>query len=196
MPEETTQPRNSLRRRSLGRRLSFSGEVGESHDEDARLQLSCELSAEPQLVKLGLLRLGNVYRKSLVVPVEALSVEVLPFLSTSLEASIVSESSGRSLVFTFAAQREGRFSENLSIRVDFDGLPSTELTLRIDGGVMGREDGKPLARRGVQCISEGRPEDFDTEDGYTTWEGFRRGGMVVETSCGDAVVGATDPPTR
>jgi len=85
------------------------------------------------------------------------------------------------LTITYSARREGKFSERLQLTFgaggpEAGGGGAPGLELRVEGSVMGREDGKPLPRQGVRCIREARPEDLDTEAG-TTWEGFgqRRG---------------------
>mmetsp|Transcript_128631 Transcript_128631/g.320801 ORF Transcript_128631/g.320801 Transcript_128631/m.320801 type:complete len:178 (+) Transcript_128631:95-628(+) len=157
-------------------RLSFADNVADAHEETS---VSLGEAGEHR-VRLGLLRLGNVYRTSVPLPVAANDVELLPFLSTSLEAAVEPRSvdgAPASLLLTFSAQREGRFAETLRLRLDAESPGAEPRQVRVEGAVMGRDAGKPLPRRGVVCISEAQPEDLDTEAG-TAWEGFGKAGQV------------------
>eukprot|EP00416_Gambierdiscus_australes_P016818 CAMPEP_0171058730 /NCGR_PEP_ID=MMETSP0766_2-20121228/2691_1 /TAXON_ID=439317 /ORGANISM="Gambierdiscus australes, Strain CAWD 149" /LENGTH=226 /DNA_ID=CAMNT_0011514047 /DNA_START=23 /DNA_END=703 /DNA_ORIENTATION=- len=156
------------------RRTSWAAEV-----EDCTPQ-TLKSTGERQTVRLGILRLGNVYKTSVALPGNVRKVEILPFLSTS----IVAEACGgvgegeASLALTFSALREGKFAENITLDLVLeDEQPmQRELHVSVEGAVMGRDTGKPLLRRGVSQVSEGAPEDYDTEGGTswagTTWAGF------------------------
>jgi len=158
------------------RRASWAADV-QDHETPAAL----EDAPEPQVVRLGLLRLGNTYQASVELPAAAAgSPEVLPFLSTALSAEVGpgSVAASASLRLTYTASREGRFAEGLRVRLPGAGPAGQpeprELKLRVEGAVMARDAGKPLPRRGVVLLAEGRPSDVDTE-AETTWEGFGAG---------------------
>uniref|UniRef100_A0A7S4PX60 Uncharacterized protein n=1 Tax=Alexandrium monilatum TaxID=311494 RepID=A0A7S4PX60_9DINO len=160
--------------RATKRRMSWADDV-----QDPSRASKLTATEEPQTVRMGILRIGNVYRSSVELPTPAQTAEVLPFLSPALSVDLgpAADASRASLVLTYSAQREGRFADCVTVRIAADGAsagPSAapvELRVRVEGAVMGRDAGKPLPRRGVELVSEGCPEDFDTEAG-TAWGGF------------------------
>eukprot|EP00746_Dinoflagellata_sp_MGD_P017035 gnl/MRDRNA2_/MRDRNA2_138841_c0_seq1.p1 gnl/MRDRNA2_/MRDRNA2_138841_c0~~gnl/MRDRNA2_/MRDRNA2_138841_c0_seq1.p1 ORF type:complete len:190 (-),score=31.65 gnl/MRDRNA2_/MRDRNA2_138841_c0_seq1:319-888(-) len=174
------------KRKSEKKRMSFSAEVELADNEDdlGPLSLPPAGPSDPSLpetgvhsIRFGFLRIANVYQTSLpiILPSAETSVEVCPFLSTCLEAKLESVDQKLSLVLTFSANREGQFSERMAIRwVNSSGEELGQRHIQVSGAVMNRDTGKPLPRRGILCISEGKPEDYNTDAG-TEWEGFQKG---------------------
>jgi len=177
-----------------------SGLVQRSNEESVRLgllrlgivraaHLGPAQQSNEECVKIGRLRLGNVYQTRVSLPAKADEIELLPFLSTSVEAEIQPSSADPNtagLVVRFSAKREGRFVEHLQLRLGSseDAAAKKNMRVRIEGSVMGRDLGKPLLRKGVLCISEGKPEDYDTEAG-TTWGGFGVSDKDLDTANDD-----------
>eukprot|EP00928_Gymnodinium_smaydae_P047511 TRINITY_DN31712_c0_g1_i1.p1 TRINITY_DN31712_c0_g1~~TRINITY_DN31712_c0_g1_i1.p1 ORF type:complete len:241 (+),score=60.05 TRINITY_DN31712_c0_g1_i1:60-725(+) len=185
-------------------RVSFSEEII-AHDDavvaanaaaaNVLAPVEAHEAGDVRNIHFGLLRLANVYRTSISLPPDVVSAEVLPSLTAGdLSAELAppgQDAAARapSLELTFAARREGKFAETLRLLLHAkEGDSGHILVVHAQGTVMGRDDGKPFNRKGIKCISEGKPEDYDTDAG-TTWEGFGRGATATAI-CPDGDVDA------